>query len=205
MTGVINEYRPDGAARHPMTWPVEAWPPHFTRAYGRIMVTKLVKASALLLAAVAALALSGSTSATAAPASFPPGYSIHTVINGNCLDADLNTIWWNPTVAQTWGCNDQPQQKWIQNGDRSITEHYNGKCLDADVNGIGSNGTVVQVWDCNGSGQQKWYFDDNDLTLHSAVSGRCLTVDGGHVGANGARLSLWDCDGSAEQRWYRAL
>ena len=75
-----------------------------------------------------------------------------------------------------------------------------GRCLDADRNTIPANGTRVQLWDCLGANQtnQGWYFESTSLTgvyrIRSQFNaGKCLDADLNTISGNGTKVQLWDC------------
>lgn len=124
--------------------------------------------------------------------------------NGQCVDADLNTIRGNGTRVQLWGCNNTRQQNWQRWSDGTVRSSYSGRCVDADLNTIRGNGTRIQLWDCNGSRQQQWYIGNQDgrgWTFQTSFNGRCLDADLNTIGRNGTKVQLWDCNGSYQQRW----
>ena len=92
-------------------------------------------------------------------------FELKSVYDGQCLDADLNTIGRNGGVIQQWGCNNQYNQlwKWINsNGSTAALQSRwaqgvgGNMCLDFDLNTPG-NGGRVQQWTCNNWNNQRWY------------------------------------------------
>ena len=75
---------------------------------------------------------------------------------------------------------------------------HSGKCLDVQGANI-ADGTPVQIYDCNGTGAQRWTIaTDGTLRAYN----RCLTTVGGGT-ADHTLVELRTCGGLPGQQWQR--
>ncbi len=147
---------------------------------------------------------SWATGASSAPPSYPGsgagtgpvGGPLASAIAGKCADVKQSGTS-NGTPVQIYGCNGTNAEKWVVQGDGTLTAF--GKCLDVSNSGT-ADGTKVQLWDCNTSGAQKWTFTSSTKALTNPESGKCLD-DPNSSTTDGTQLQIYTCNGSAAQQW----
>ncbi len=107
--------------------------------------------------------------------------------------------------VQTWGCNNQPNQKWRYTPATGEIKLY-GTNLCLDVHGTHWNnrtlGGIVWTHACHGGINQKWTVSSPVGPIKSS-NGQCLDVHWGDwvYRNNGGKVQMWSCNNQGNQRW----
>ncbi|MEW2386273.1 RICIN domain-containing protein [Micromonospora sp. NPDC047707] len=178
----------------------------------RAFVTALAVGICTLLAP----SLSGATAAESAETAMQtPLEGPYLIVSGHserrCLDADVDTLWYNGGVVHLWGCTPHSDNQWWyfqavegQSDVYYIVNARSGKLLDADLNTIGNNGSVVHLWErVDGNTNQWWRMIETGGTkvIQNVRSGQVLDADLGAIGRDGTRVQLWVRLDGANQKW----
>jgi len=185
------------------------------------MRSRLDTATAMLMAAVTALALGPRSAAAHPPIGDVTAYEMKTLASYRCLDADAN----RPLVTrpiQLWSCNGWPNQRWRfiplgnpPNGNYLIiskeTLDNSLVCLDAQMQSISGNGTKIQLYPCRDgntdgfAANQVWYnwYANGRQRWVNAHSRRCLDADTNTLNIPNVptKIQLWDCLNASNQDW----
>ncbi|MDR7275766.1 RICIN domain-containing protein [Catenuloplanes atrovinosus] len=130
--------------------------------------------------------------------------------NGNstqCMGTN-NGYTTNGTVVIQWGCNNNPDQKWLDvpldDGEWYRIQNLADptKCLGV-MNGSTTPGAQIIIWDCNGNWDQQWTLVafNGQYVFYNRASYRIIGIAGASRTPGGGAV-LWDWQNNPDQRWY---
>lgn len=153
----------------------------------------------LVLAAVAALGLTGAAGAAQAQVTVSVRGGNPTIASyyqiGHCLDVGNNNVIMYATCnsgrgAQGW--------RFVSGGAYGMISLGNQTCLQANAAGAALTAAI-----CTNADNQKWSYTAGTGELRNQQASLCADVEGGNR-ASGGRIVAYRCQGSMNQKWYLA-